>query len=283
MVVYFEMWYTLYIYNLYFLLWCYFVSLWGSTHPRCFLPLIFRFLIEVKRGPWCSKGSHLPVGCPQQRWGETPGPACSQSTQPPQWHPFPPWSISRQQAEVIRTRRPCSPGHHSFSKLPSSLSRHVCSGPIPLSCSLFWSSSWVPSGTMFSEGVSLSGTETVNISSDWKEEKKKKSLLFIGLGGQTKVKPTAKRIGGGNLKMPQGSPLRMTIAFLPVTSWTYFALLLPYWGHPITQPPPPHNIPWSLVNAWSEVNWKSLSGIWLFVTLWTIQSMGFSRPDYWCG
>ena len=157
MVVYFEMWYTLYIYNLYFLLWCYFASLWGSTHPRCFFPLIFCFLIEVKRGPWCSKGSHLPIGPPQQRWGETP---------------FPPRSISGQQAEVIRTRRPCSPGHHSFSKLPSPLSRHVCSGPIPLSCSLFWSSSWVPSGTMFSEGVSLSGTETVNISSDWKEEKK---------------------------------------------------------------------------------------------------------------
>ena len=30
----------------------------------------------------------------------------------------------------------------------------------------------------------------------------------------------------------------------------------------------------------SEVNWKSLSCVWLFVT---IQSMGFSRPEYWSG
>ena len=29
--------------------------------------------------------------------------------------------------------------------------------------------------------------------------------------------------------------------------------------------------------------WKSLSRIWLFVTPWTIQSMEFSRPEYWSG
>ena len=29
--------------------------------------------------------------------------------------------------------------------------------------------------------------------------------------------------------------------------------------------------------------WKSLSHIWLFVTLWTIQSVEFSRPQYWSG
>ena len=28
---------------------------------------------------------------------------------------------------------------------------------------------------------------------------------------------------------------------------------------------------------------KSLSRVWLFVTLWTIQSMEFSRPEYWSG
>ena len=30
-------------------------------------------------------------------------------------------------------------------------------------------------------------------------------------------------------------------------------------------------------------NWKSLSHVWLFETPWTIQSMKFSRPEYWCG
>ena len=29
--------------------------------------------------------------------------------------------------------------------------------------------------------------------------------------------------------------------------------------------------------------WKSLSRVWLFATLCTIQSMGFSRPEYWSG
>ena len=29
--------------------------------------------------------------------------------------------------------------------------------------------------------------------------------------------------------------------------------------------------------------WKSLSRIWLFMTPWTIQSMEFSRPEYWSG
>ena len=29
--------------------------------------------------------------------------------------------------------------------------------------------------------------------------------------------------------------------------------------------------------------WKSLSHVWLYGTPWTIQSMGFSRPEYWSG
>ena len=29
--------------------------------------------------------------------------------------------------------------------------------------------------------------------------------------------------------------------------------------------------------------WKSLSRVWLFVTLWTIQYMEFSTPEYWSG
>ena len=32
-----------------------------------------------------------------------------------------------------------------------------------------------------------------------------------------------------------------------------------------------------------DVKWKSLSRVQLFVTPWTIQSMDFSRPEYWCG
>ena len=33
----------------------------------------------------------------------------------------------------------------------------------------------------------------------------------------------------------------------------------------------------------TEVKWKLLSPIWLFATPWTIQSMEFSRPEYWSG
>ena len=40
-----------------------------------------------------------------------------------------------------------------------------------------------------------------------------------------------------------------------------------------------HNI-WVL---WLRVKWKSLSHVWLFATPWTIQSMEFSRPEYWSG
>ena len=33
----------------------------------------------------------------------------------------------------------------------------------------------------------------------------------------------------------------------------------------------------------SKVKWKSLSRVRLFVNPWTIQSMEFSRPEYWSG
>ena len=33
----------------------------------------------------------------------------------------------------------------------------------------------------------------------------------------------------------------------------------------------------------SEVKWKSLNRVRLFVTAWTVQSMEFSRPKYWSG
>ena len=32
-----------------------------------------------------------------------------------------------------------------------------------------------------------------------------------------------------------------------------------------------------------QSKWKSLGHVWLFATPWTIQSMGFSRPEYWSG
>ena len=38
-----------------------------------------------------------------------------------------------------------------------------------------------------------------------------------------------------------------------------------------------------VVVLWSEVKWKSLSRVQLFVTPWTIQFMDFSRPEYWSG
>ena len=38
---------------------------------------------------------------------------------------------------------------------------------------------------------------------------------------------------------------------------------------------------YQLSHQGSEVKWTPLSCVWFFVTLWAIQSMEFSRPDYW--
>ena len=38
---------------------------------------------------------------------------------------------------------------------------------------------------------------------------------------------------------------------------------------------------WNSSSTW--LMWKSLSCVQLFATLWTIQSMEFSRPEYWSG
>ena len=43
-----------------------------------------------------------------------------------------------------------------------------------------------------------------------------------------------------------------------------------------------HNI-LNVFNITEKWKWKSLSCVWLFVTSWTIQSMEFSRPEYWSG
>ena len=37
------------------------------------------------------------------------------------------------------------------------------------------------------------------------------------------------------------------------------------------------------VHVCGRWKWKSLSHLWLFATPWTIQSMKFSRPEYWSG
>ena len=38
----------------------------------------------------------------------------------------------------------------------------------------------------------------------------------------------------------------------------------------------------NLLYSW-KWKWKSLSHAWLFATPWTVQSMEFSRPEYWMG
>ena len=35
------------------------------------------------------------------------------------------------------------------------------------------------------------------------------------------------------------------------------------------------------LGQWKKRKWKSFSHVWLFVNPWTIQSMKFSRPEYW--
>ena len=43
-------------------------------------------------------------------------------------------------------------------------------------------------------------------------------------------------------------------------------------------------VPLHLLLSWTSLcKWKSLSCVRLFVTPWTIQSMEFSRPEYWSG
>ena len=38
------------------------------------------------------------------------------------------------------------------------------------------------------------------------------------------------------------------------------------------------------ITSWHEkMKWKLLSRVWLFVTPWSLQSMEFSRPEYWSG
>ena len=59
-------------------------------------------------------------------------------------------------------------------------------------------------------------------------------------------------------------------SFSPSPPVFYFPLFLP----PCFCPPTQH---------WINRKWKSLSPVLLFATPWTIQSMEFSRPEYWSG
>ena len=53
-------------------------------------------------------------------------------------------------------------------------------------------------------------------------------------------------------------------------------ILVPWLG---IKPMPPAGQVWR-PNQWK---WKSLHHVWFFVTPWTIQSLEFSRPEYWSG
>ena len=53
-------------------------------------------------------------------------------------------------------------------------------------------------------------------------------------------------------------------------------ILVPWLG---IKPMPPAGQVWR-PNQWK---WKSLNHVWFFVTPWTIQSLEFSRPEYWSG
>ena len=57
-------------------------------------------------------------------------------------------------------------------------------------------------------------------------------------------------------------------------SWHISFLLAFHWPRQITRP---------FLCSMGVSEWKSLSRVWLFATPWTIQSMVFSRPEYWCG
>ena len=40
---------------------------------------------------------------------------------------------------------------------------------------------------------------------------------------------------------------------------------------------------WNPMMSTMKRKWRSLSCVWLFATPWSIQSMEFSRPEYWSG
>ena len=69
------------------------------------------------------------------------------------------------------------------------------------------------------------------------------------------------------------------VKVLPNMPYAFLLLwpeLCPHWkGHP-----PSQILVTPFIIRWK---WKSLSCVWLFATPWTIQSVEFSRPEYWSG
>ena len=84
----------------------------------------------------------------------------------------------------------------------------------------------------------------------------------------------------------------LSCVWLSVTPWTAAYQAPPFMGFSRQEywsgvPLPPLislNTPHQFRSQCLEnVKWMSLSSVWLFTTPWTIQSMEFSRPEYWSG
>ena len=70
---------------------------------------------------------------------------------------------------------------------------------------------------------------------------------------------------------------RSLVGFSPLGHKEYYTLLVPKSFDPLAL----DFVCKSPVNLFSK--WKFLSCFWVFATPWTIQSMEFSRPEYWSG
>ena len=83
-------------------------------------------------------------------------------------------------------------------------------------------------------------------------------------------------------------PVRMAIVrkFIKNKCWQGCVekgtLLHGWWDYKLVHPL--WRTTWSFLKKLEiKLPWKSLSRVWLFIILWTIQSMEFSRPEYWRG
>ena len=69
---------------------------------------------------------------------------------------------------------------------------------------------------------------------------------------------------------------------VPVSGWSPFSRSAYLWGNSITPEISVLGCPVQTMRT-GKWKWKSLSRVPLFATPWTIQSMEFSRPEYWSG
>ena len=106
------------------------------------------------------------------------------------------------------------------------------------------------------------------------------AVTLVSLRAIALVRPlfqifVAMRQNRGNHKLPQ----HLWRCFSVLTGWNRFNLgSPPWWGGQSQQKP--NSVKTPMVE---EVKWKLLNQVQLFVTPWTIQSMKFSRPEYWSG